>query len=67
MLDDLLTPEELAKKLGVKLSTIYNWVHIEYIPTIHIGRLIRFRSESIRKWLEKKESRGRKKRRVKAL
>jgi len=64
MSEKLLTPQELADRLGVKLSTIYNWSHIEYIPTVKLGGLIRFRWSSIIKWVEKKENKGRLTRKV---
>ena len=57
----LLTPQELAKELGIKVSTIYYWSHIGYIPKIKIGRFLRFRKSSILSWLKKKESKGRNK------
>ena len=59
MSEDLLTPNEIADKLGVKKSTIYHWSHIGYIPTVKLGNLIRFRWSSIIKWLDKKERSGR--------
>ncbi|MFH1373259.1 MAG: helix-turn-helix domain-containing protein [bacterium] len=52
---DLLTPQQLADVLGVKLSTIYYWSHTRYIPTVKMGRLLRFRRSSIERWLEKRE------------
>lgn len=66
MPEKLLTPQELAEELGVKLSTIYHWSHIGYIPKVKLGGLIRFRRTSVEKWLEKKESKG-KQRMVKVL
>lgn len=51
----LLTPEEISKILNVKLSTIYKWTHMGTIPFIKIGKLIRFREEDIKEWVEKKE------------
>ena len=59
MPEQLLTPQELADRLGVKLSTIYHWSHIGYVPTVKLGNLIRFRWKSVSAWLEKKESKGR--------
>lgn len=54
-----MKPQELADELGVKLSTIYYWTHIGYIPTVKLGRLLRFRKSSVLEWLAKRESRGR--------
>lgn len=59
MSEELLTPKEIAEKLGVKKSTIYLWSHTGYIPTVKIGNLIRFRRSSIERWLDKKEKKGR--------
>lgn len=66
MPDQLLTPQELASELGVKLSTIYHWSHIGFIPTVKLGRLIRFRRSSVMRWLEKRETKGRVGRKYKA-
>ena len=54
--EKLFTPQELADKLGVKLSTIYYWSHIGYIPTVKLGKLIRFRKKAIEDWILKKEN-----------
>ena len=67
MPESLLTPQQLADKLGVKISTVYHWSHIGYIPTVKLGNLIRFRWSSVNRWLEKKESKGRQNRRYNAL
>jgi excisionase family DNA binding protein len=58
----LLTPKELANELGIKLSTVYYWSHIGYVPFVKLGRLLRFRKSSILEWLEKREKKGRIKR-----
>jgi len=58
------TPQELANLLNVKISTIYSWTHIGFLPTTKIGKLIRFRKKTIEEWLAKRESRGRLGRRV---
>jgi len=50
-MEKLLTIDELAKVLSVKKSTIYQWVHLELIPHMKVGRLLRFREEDIQKWL----------------
>jgi len=63
--EKLLTAKELAVELGVKLSTVYYWTHIGYVPTVKMGRFIRFRRSSIYKWLERKESKGRISQRIK--
>jgi excisionase family DNA binding protein len=56
---ELLTPRELADFLHVKLSTIYYWSHIGYIPRVKAGKHLRFRRSSVEAWLAKREKRGR--------
>ena len=54
-MEKLLTIDELAEVLSVKKSTIYQWVHIGLVPHIKVGRLLRFKEESIQKWLISRE------------
>ena len=44
---DLLTPEQVAKKLGVKTITVYKWAQSNDIPCYRLGRLVRFLDEDI--------------------
>lgn len=48
----LLTPEEVAEYLGVKVSTIYQWTHQEFIQQVKLGRFVRFKHEEVGKWVE---------------
>lgn len=59
---DLFTPQELADFLQVRLSTVYYWSHIGYIPRVKVGRHLRFKRSSVQAWLEKRERPGRGKR-----
>ncbi|MCK5125197.1 MAG: helix-turn-helix domain-containing protein [candidate division Zixibacteria bacterium] len=61
-MNKLLTPHELSDLLGVKLSTVYQWTHIGYIPHFKLGRLVRFEEGEIIHWLESKSRDGRSKR-----
>ena len=63
-MDALLTPEQIAAKLGVKLSTIYQWTHQGFIPYVKLGRLVRFREADVTRWLEARSTSGRRTRRV---
>jgi len=58
-MNKLFTPEEMSELLGVKLSTIYQWTHIGYIPHFKLGRFVRFREEDVLEWLESKRRNGR--------
>ena len=60
----LLTPDEIADLLGVQKSTIYQWTHQGFIPHVKLGRFVRFRESQVMRWLEHKEEKGRKTRKV---
>ncbi len=57
----------VADYLGVQLSTIYNWTHLGYIPHVKVGKLLRFRKDSIDEWLKRQERRGRSKRMISGI
>lgn len=59
-MEKLLTVEELSKILQVRQSTVYKWVHYQYIPHVKIGSLVRFRSAKIERWIEQRAKKGRK-------
>jgi excisionase family DNA binding protein len=67
MKDRLLNIHEIADYLGVAKSTIYKWVHQEYIPHIKMGKLVRFRLCEIDSWIEERSIEGRKERRISIL
>lgn len=51
-----LSVEEIAGYLGVKQSTIYKWVHLKKIPSYKVGRLLKFKSSEIDKWVRTGEA-----------
>ena len=51
---DLYNISDLSEKLGVKKSTLYQWIHQRKIPYVKIGGLVKFRPSEIEKWLEEK-------------
>ena len=55
----LLNPEQVSEFLQVKLSTIYQWTHQDFIPHVKLGRLVRFDEEEIVKWLSQRREQGR--------
>ena len=55
----LLTPQQAADKLNVKLSTIYNWTHIGFIPHVKMRRFVRFQDDVLDRWLKGMENKGR--------
>ena len=58
-MDSLLTPQQLSALLQIKLSTVYKWVHYDFVPHVKIGGLVRFREASVAEWLKKRERKGR--------
>lgn len=52
---DILTPEELAKRLKVPLSWVYEKQrpkHKNPLPTMRIGRYLRFNWADVSAWLK---------------
>lgn len=60
----ILNPGQVSELLQVKLSTIYQWTHQDYIPHYKVGRFVRFDEIEIMNWLKKSQSSGRNTRRV---
>ena len=55
MTDRLLNTKEAARFIGVKPQTIERWrMNDIRIPYIRIGRAIRYRTEDLAAWLERK-------------
>ncbi|MFH1930131.1 MAG: helix-turn-helix domain-containing protein, partial [Pseudomonadota bacterium] len=50
----LIGAEEAAEYLGIKKSTLYDWVLQRKIPHSKIGRLLKFRIEDLDRWIEKR-------------
>lgn len=51
--DDLLTVQEAANRLRVKVSWIYARVEgVNDLPVIRVGRYLRFRRGRLDKWLD---------------
>jgi excisionase family DNA binding protein len=54
--DRLLTPEEAARMLGIKRSTLYQWAYERRIPTVKLlGRSLRFRLRTIERLIADSE------------
>lgn len=53
---EILTPQELAKKLKVPLSWVYDKQRLHHkdpIPTLHMGRYVRFDFNEVMVWLRR--------------
>lgn len=59
-MDNLIDIGEVARMLGVKVSTIYAWVSQGLIPHIKLNRLVRFSRGEVVEWVQSHRIRGRK-------
>jgi putative molybdopterin biosynthesis protein len=50
-LNQCLSTDEVAAKLGVSKWTIYNWVRGRKIPCIRIGQDLKFDPADLQQWL----------------
>jgi len=60
----ILSPQQISELLQVRLSTIYQWTHQDYIPHYKVGRFVRFDEFEIMSWLKKGQCNGRLTRKV---
>ncbi len=44
MEEQLLSPRQVSKRLGLQVSTVYRWASIRRIPSVKVGAALRFRS-----------------------
>lgn len=49
----LLTVNQAAAHLGVSPLTVYDWVSSRKIEYVKVGRLVRFRAQTLDRWIEK--------------
>lgn len=59
---ELLTAQEVADFLRVKLSTIRNWTHLQMIPQVKLRAAVRYNRSDVEEWLQKRSVVGRIKR-----
>jgi excisionase family DNA binding protein len=54
---ELLNYQEAARFLRISRGTLENWISsgLYDVPHIKVGRLIRFRTSSLSRWLESRE------------
>jgi excisionase family DNA binding protein len=51
---NLMTPQQAADYLGIKLSSVYAMTMRKTIPFCKIGKLNRFRMKDLNNWIESK-------------
>jgi excisionase family DNA binding protein len=50
---------ELSTRLRVARSTVYEWVHMGYIPHVRLGACVRFRPSEVGAWVRAQAQPGR--------
>ncbi len=51
----LLGIGQVSQQIGVNIKTIYGWIHLRQIPYVKMGRLVKFDSGDIEKWIKTKK------------
>ena len=52
---ELMSAEEVGKRIGVHARTVRNWV-LDGCPHVRAGRKLRFREPDVLRWLEERET-----------
>jgi len=47
-----LSAEEIAQHLGVSIDTIYRWIAGRGMPAHKVGRLWKFKTDEVDKWVQ---------------
>lgn len=54
----LYNPAELAALLQISQSAVYDFARRGILPSVRIGRAVRFRPDAIDRWLAERETEG---------
>lgn len=49
---NLLSIDEAAKVLNIKVPTLYRWVHMKKIAFVKMGNKLRFQEDQLMKFIE---------------
>ena len=49
--EGLLTAAELARRWAVSVKTLRRWMTAEGLPSVRVGRLVRFEPGDVSRWL----------------
>ena len=49
--EGLLTAAELARRWAISVKTLRRWMGAEGLPSIRVGRLVRFEPGDVSRWL----------------
>ena len=51
--EPLLRPDEVARMLGVRRSSVYEYVRTGRLPHVRVGRHVRFLREDLEDWVRR--------------
>lgn len=51
-MDRLLSPCEVASRLGLRVKTVYALIHDRGLPAFRLGRQFRVKESDLKSWLE---------------
>jgi excisionase family DNA binding protein len=57
--ESLWDVRELCTRLRVARSTVYDWVHMGYIPHVRLRTCVRFRPSDVAEWVRSQAQPGR--------
>ena len=55
--EQLLSRDEVAKMLGVDLSTLWRWAKSDYLPCVHLGRKVKYLPSVVKLFVERNKGR----------
>jgi len=58
-MEKLLKIEQVANLFQVSKRTIYDWMHVGFIPHYKFPKGVRFKLSEVERWLERRKKRGR--------
>ena len=50
--EPLLRPSDVARLLACSSKTVYAWAASGYLPSVRLGRLVRFKAGDVRQFVE---------------
>ena len=50
--EPLLRPSDVARPLACSSKTVYAWAASGYLPSVRLGRLVRFKAGDVRQFVE---------------
>ena len=57
MVEELLSVQQVARVLGLSITTVYSWVYKGRLPFVKIGRRTLFRPSEIERWVSERSRR----------